>query len=190
MRFGRLLVLGDIGHRKWGQIVWRCRCDCGNEANITSAALTSGHATSCGCYRRELVRERNHRTRDELGKRLANVAARHNFRIELPAREVTWRTKLPIVCPGCGHKRCTDVASFLARPSACRHCSKRMPTDELRAKLAERMITLEQTEYPPARNGQGIGHCQCMVCHQRFHRKVGELNSGNRGCPNCLNIQE
>ena len=29
-RYARLTVLADIGSRKWGQVVWLCQCDCGN----------------------------------------------------------------------------------------------------------------------------------------------------------------
>jgi hypothetical protein len=138
------------------------------------------------------VRERNHRTRDELGKRIARVASKHNLQIELPGQEVTWRTKLAVVCPRCGHKRRTDVPALLTRPDACRRCNKRMPVEKLRSKLAERAINLDRVEYPSAsaENGQGIAHCLCKACHQRFRRRIGELVSGNRGCPNCLNVQE
>jgi len=58
-RFGRLVVLYDTGERKGGQVVWRCRCDCGNEVNVVGYNLTSGHTTSCGCYHRERAAEAN-----------------------------------------------------------------------------------------------------------------------------------
>ena len=47
-RFGKLTVLEpaeNIGSRT----VWRCRCDCGQEAAITTRQLRAGHRTSCGC---------------------------------------------------------------------------------------------------------------------------------------------
>jgi len=56
-RFGRLVVLYDTGERKGGQVVWRCRCDCGNKVNVVGRSLTSGNTTSCGCYNRERVVE-------------------------------------------------------------------------------------------------------------------------------------
>jgi len=56
-RFGRLLVLYDTGERKHRNVVWHCRCDCGNEVDIRGCSLTSGNTTSCGCYNRERTAE-------------------------------------------------------------------------------------------------------------------------------------
>ena len=32
-----------------GSILWRCRCDCGNEVLVEAAQLASGNRKSCGC---------------------------------------------------------------------------------------------------------------------------------------------
>lgn len=52
-RFGRLLVIERIG-TKGGHALWKCKCDCGNEAEESSKFLNRGHTNSCGC----LVKER------------------------------------------------------------------------------------------------------------------------------------
>lgn len=63
MRFGRLIVLG-VGepyiNPKSGarQKRWLCKCDCGNQKNITTGALKSGKTKSCGCYNKEVIHER------------------------------------------------------------------------------------------------------------------------------------
>lgn len=50
-RFGKLTVLGDSGRRRKakGGVLWRCRCDCGQEKTIRQDALMGGKTTSCGC---------------------------------------------------------------------------------------------------------------------------------------------
>lgn len=48
-RFGRLIALDRIGRQKNGVAVWRCRCDCGAEKDVTQANLVSGMVRSCGC---------------------------------------------------------------------------------------------------------------------------------------------
>lgn len=52
-RFGNLIVLERAGTHvsPSGQKkpVWRCVCDCGNEAIVTSQDLKTGHTKSCGC---------------------------------------------------------------------------------------------------------------------------------------------
>ena len=47
-RFGHLTVIEDSGERSHRAVLWKCKCDCGNEKNITSSRLKSGHAKSCG----------------------------------------------------------------------------------------------------------------------------------------------
>lgn len=48
-RFGKLTVLSNTGRKKNGSILWKCRCDCGNEKEVTSRDLNSGRVKSCGC---------------------------------------------------------------------------------------------------------------------------------------------
>ena len=51
--FGRLLVLYECGRSKNGQVLWKCRCDCGNECVVSSSDLKNQRTQSCGCLRRE-----------------------------------------------------------------------------------------------------------------------------------------
>ena len=52
-RFSKLEVLGFSGITKYGLLIWRCRCDCGKESDITNEGLVSGRTKSCGCWARE-----------------------------------------------------------------------------------------------------------------------------------------
>ena len=52
LRFGRLTVEEKTSQRKYGCIICRCRCDCGNEVYATTHSLNSGNTQSCGCKRR------------------------------------------------------------------------------------------------------------------------------------------
>ena len=58
-KFGRLLVLYECGRSKDGKVLWKCRCDCGNECVVRSTQLKNQRAQSCGCLRRDIARERN-----------------------------------------------------------------------------------------------------------------------------------
>lgn len=61
-RFGRLEVIKLVGtHPKKRVLVWLCRCDCGNEKEMLSTAMTSNHARSCGCLQRERASKMNSR---------------------------------------------------------------------------------------------------------------------------------
>lgn len=48
-RFGKLVALEPTDQRKNGYMVWRCRCDCGNEILADIRKLKRGTARDCGC---------------------------------------------------------------------------------------------------------------------------------------------
>jgi hypothetical protein len=58
MRFGRLIALEDSKVRIGKAVLWRCRCDCGNEKLVMMNDLKRGYTKSCGCLNSELARER------------------------------------------------------------------------------------------------------------------------------------
>ena len=53
MRFGRLTALKCIGTTKYGNLIWECKCDCGNIHTVASAKLIQGKIRSCGCLKKE-----------------------------------------------------------------------------------------------------------------------------------------
>lgn len=54
-RFGKLVALYPIAarDRKWS-VYWHCRCDCGNEVDLTEDNLVHGNYKSCGCLKKAL----------------------------------------------------------------------------------------------------------------------------------------
>lgn len=58
-RFSRLTVIEKDHTNKHGEIVWKCKCDCGNISYVTSNYLVSGHTKSCGCLATEKAKEAN-----------------------------------------------------------------------------------------------------------------------------------
>ncbi len=53
-RFGRLTVIERAG-TKYGHVMWRCVCDCGNQVFPLSGDLRRGKTQSCGCLHREHI---------------------------------------------------------------------------------------------------------------------------------------
>ena len=51
-RFGKLTVISNTGKSKNSNILWLCKCDCGNERLVTTAYLRQGVVKSCGCVKR------------------------------------------------------------------------------------------------------------------------------------------
>lgn len=60
-RFGRLVALECMGVLPYyadHHAMWKCRCDCGNEVIIKGCDLRRGISRSCGCLRRDMLRNR------------------------------------------------------------------------------------------------------------------------------------
>lgn len=71
-RFGRLVVQEKTEKRNNGRIVWKCKCDCGNIAYVSTTYLNNGDTRSCGCLKREL--DQKHLRDDYDNKRVDGVA--------------------------------------------------------------------------------------------------------------------
>jgi hypothetical protein len=52
--YGKLRVISFV-ERINGVNIWLCKCECGNQKNIRSHNLTSGHTLSCGCYQKQMT---------------------------------------------------------------------------------------------------------------------------------------
>ncbi len=49
-RFGKLVALEMLDEKSVsGKIMYRCKCDCGNEVHVVGNSLTTYHTMSCGC---------------------------------------------------------------------------------------------------------------------------------------------
>ena len=52
-RYGRLTVVRQSNKRRFGQVIWECVCDCGNQTEVPGRSLRSKNTTSCGCFNKE-----------------------------------------------------------------------------------------------------------------------------------------
>lgn len=71
-RFGRLTVIHRMpsgGHGSKAR--WWCKCDCGNEIEADGGLLRNGNIQSCGCYRKDLIRET--KTKDMVGQSFGSL---------------------------------------------------------------------------------------------------------------------
>lgn len=58
-KFERLMPIKYIGKNKWGQSLWLCQCDCGNEKIIRMDHLLTKFTQSCGCLKIERTIQSN-----------------------------------------------------------------------------------------------------------------------------------
>lgn len=52
-KFGRLSVIERNGSSKGKEALWKCKCDCGGTAIVSTNDLRRGHTKSCGCLQIE-----------------------------------------------------------------------------------------------------------------------------------------
>jgi len=108
LRSGRLIVISEYPQRtKDGQLLWLCRCDCGNETVVRGYSLRQGQTKSCGCIRIERISLPN--PEDSAKNRIweaytANARKRHLV-WELSKSEFFVMLALP--CTYCGREPCT-----------------------------------------------------------------------------------
>ena len=59
MKFGRLTVIDIAPKRgKKDRRYWTCKCECGNIIDVSSKSLNNGDNVSCGCYRKDFMRDK------------------------------------------------------------------------------------------------------------------------------------
>ena len=149
-RFGRLIAIEPTNLRSNKNVVWLCRCDCGNTTNVRATHLVSGATRSCGCLHREIVKayvgEKSPVWRADL-----TVDERERGRNFPEYRE--WRRVVyerdDYTCQFCGVRGGSLVAHHLEANSANR---------QLRM-VVENGVTL------------------CEGCHRTFHLEYGHVTT-------------
>lgn len=96
-RFSRLIVI-DRAKNKGARVYWLCKCDCGNEVEVSSSNLRSGHVKSCGCYRLESLKKR---AIDLTGKRFGRLMV--ICRVDNRGKDLFWLCKCD-----CGNEKEID----------------------------------------------------------------------------------
>lgn len=73
-RFERLQVI-DRACNQGKSVMWRCRCDCGNEITARADHLRAGVIKSCGCYKKALASQlgKERKTHGETKTRLHRI---------------------------------------------------------------------------------------------------------------------
>ena len=52
-RFGKLVAIEPVGKDKRNNVLWLCKCDCGNECTRAVSELHKRNNHSCGCSGKE-----------------------------------------------------------------------------------------------------------------------------------------
>lgn len=94
-RFGRLIAIKDSGKRDdYRNILWLCKCDCGNIAYVPSKNLTAGITCSCGCLQKEKAAQLGHgHLQDLTGQRFGKLVVIENSGERNSRNKILWNCK-------------------------------------------------------------------------------------------------
>ena len=109
-RIGRWTVLYAINERtKNRQILYHCKCECGNEKNVDAYTLRSGQSKSCGCLNLELAKERlaGKNKIDLIGQRFGKLVALYPIYSENRNVHTKWHCKCD-----CGNECDVDMGNL------------------------------------------------------------------------------
>lgn len=56
MKFGRLTVVKEAGRDEYKNVLWSCRCTCGNNTTVSAHKLLRGNTKSCGCLKKDAAK--------------------------------------------------------------------------------------------------------------------------------------
>lgn len=180
-KFGRLTVLYELPERKNGKIQWRCRCDCGNEKDVLSTSLTSGHTQSCGCLQKEKTSAANKRNIDLVGRRFSRLVV-----LSRSTTSAKW------VCRcDCGNLvEVTTTHLKTGHTKSCGCLQKDIASEVRGINLNGQrfgFLTVEGLDIEKSTSEKKYWICQCD-CGNRISVSTGDLRSGNTQSCGCSKL--
>ena len=165
-RFGRLVVLeraeNAVAKNGVSRVMWRCKCDCGNECERSSGNLKAAVEASCGCRRSELIHK--YKFEDLTGQRFGRLTVIERA----PSKNITrWKCHCDcgndIVTTANNLKRghTTSCGCFREenRPNLkYKHGLKKSRIYEVWSKIKDRCCNEKNKSYPRY-GGRGITMC-------------------------------
>jgi hypothetical protein len=150
-KFGKLTVIGLVGKNKGGNLVWRCKCDCGTITEVPGGHLNKKRrpTQSCGCLRKEFMTVLN------WGGRLRPYEALYHLFVR--AAKTT---------PHSVHLSYEEFAEF-AKESQCHYCGSAVYFKEFSPKTARYNLDRKN-------NTEGYSKENCVVCCKACNYAKGD----------------
>ena len=160
-RFGRLTVLEECGRNKDGRVMWKCKCDCGEEVIVQGKLLRDGRTQSCGCLQYETMLRNGELLADYTKQHMGELNPNYNPNLTQEDREdrrcqqgyTEWERQVKeqanFTCDCCEQRGGKLCSHHLDGYNWCK----------------ERRIDIVN------------GVCLCESCHKEFHKIYGYGNN-------------
>lgn len=182
-RYGRLTVLNKTNRRnKSKNVIYICKCDCGNIKEIPSNVLTPSGVKSCGCLLKEAMdRHKLHLEGQQFGDLYVIE--------EVPSDSKYTMWKCRCVCGNEIIVRGNNLKYGNTSNCGCKNV-ERMRTVNYKDLSGERFGKLKVIEETDERspNGNIVWRCLCD-CGKEILVNSGSLQSGNTKSCGCLQSQ-
>lgn len=176
-RFGHLTVTEDSGERKNGYVLWKCRCDCGNEILAATNRLVAGVTADCGCITQK---SRKSRTAEDLtGKQFGELTVLK--RIENKGTRTQWLCRCS--CGKLHPATAIDLKQGKVKSCGCKKYGYFGGID-LSGRRFDRLVAL----YPVKEDHKGcsaVWRCRCDCGNEINAASYGLLNGDIHSC-GCL----
>ena len=174
MRSGRLTVVGRTDQRRRGSVLWRCRCDCGNEILAEAYKIRSGLVASCGCSRK------GHGIKDITGQQFGRLTALYRLE-KKQGSSYLW----PCRC-SCGNEVEVPVNGLLfgkRQSCGCARTESLQNRDgDIRGQQFGRLTAIEPLDR--RYHGSVVWRCRCS-CGNEYEAPYNMLLSGNTTSCGC-----
>ena len=206
--FGRLKVISISDERVNRNVCWICECECGNIIETSARNLVEGGTKSCGCYRREVLKNRKGTSwinPDKLEKRknrksqslidLTNKKFGKLKVISIGKKEKIGKNNYRFWICECECGKIVEIAGTNLRNEKTTHCGC-MSTKNPKIKEGMvfgklKILSLDRIENKKTKNGwvQKINWWLCECECGNFHITIEtSLNSGQ--CKSCGCLSE
>ena len=171
LRIGKLTVLEPTAERVRNAVVWKCRCDCGQEILVESRKLKPGAIYSCGCEESPVT----------VGKDLTGL--RFGKLTVLKKSENRAKDGNPLWVCRCDCGNITEVTKRRLVTGSTRSCGcGRKPP--LKDWVGKRFGSLTVLSYARKEKGFHIWHCKCD-CGNTVDVRQSNLQSGTTTSCGC-----
>ena len=166
MRFGKLVCIEPTQERsRSGGIVWRCRCDCGNECLSVNSQLIQGLKKSCGCIKKPPLK-------DFVGKRFGMLTVLgYAGKWDKMHR---WKCRCD-----CGKETIVAQSRLQNGHTKSCGCKGHPPREDLTGKVFDRLTVVERE------NKVNYWRCLCS-CGEETSVRYDNLVSGQTKSCGCL----
>ena len=164
--FNKLIPLYRIPNKN-GKTMWHCKCECGNECDVSASNLKSHTTKSCGCWKKE---------RDKQGRGIINELGNiyGEWKVISLGNKIyanhaqSWICE----CQECGYQ--IDISGTHLRLKRYPHCPKCTDKLSIVGQTFGKLTVLEASEYRDINNGSILYKCQCS-CGNIVYRRRKQL---------------